>query len=82
MSSSPEVDSSEEQGTRPGFVRWVWQALSGSRLPTSEERMRNTPTFEGQDAGTTNRELISVGPTGFSEKHEELVTDFPKNLKS
>jgi hypothetical protein len=67
MSSSSEVDSSEEQRKRPGFIQSVMQALSGSRFPTSEERGRKSPspTFEEQDAGMSNRIL---DPAGFSEE--------------
>jgi hypothetical protein len=77
MSSSSEMDLSEEQGKRPGFVQSVWQALSGSRVPTSEERTRKSPVlaFEGQDTGMTNRELAPVGSVGFSE---EIVTDLAR----
>ena len=75
MSSPSEMDLSEERETRPGFVQSVWKALSGSRLPTSEERKRNSPTFEEQDAGMTNREMMSVGPTGFLKKSDVLETD-------
>ena len=77
MSSSAELDQSKEQGKRQGFVQSVWQALSGSRVPTTEERTRKSPipVFEGQDAGTTNRELASVGSVGFSE---EKVTDLAR----
>jgi hypothetical protein len=77
MSSSAEMDQSEEQVRRPGFVQSVWQALSGSRIPTSEERTRKSPdpVFEEQDAGTTNRELASVGSVGFAE---EKVTDLAR----
>jgi hypothetical protein len=82
MSSSSETNLSDEQGTRQGFARSVWQALSGSRIPTSEERMRKAPTFEGEDAGTSNRDGVSVGPTGFSEKPDvkpdELLTDIAR----
>ncbi len=82
MSSSSETHLSEEQGTRQGFVRSVWQALSGSRIPTSEERIRNAPTFGGEDAGTANRDVVPVGPTGFlgkpDVKPDEPLTDIAR----
>ncbi len=76
MSSSSETNLSEEQGTRQGFVRSVWQALSGSRILTSEERTRNrnAPDFEGEGAGTANRD---VEPTRFLEK-PDVKPDEPK----
>lgn len=77
MSSSSEVDQSEEQGTRPGFVRAVWQALSSSRIPTTEETdaMSPAPTFGEQDAGVADRKFVPVEAAGFSE---EQVTDSTK----
>ena len=79
MSSSSETHLSEEPGMRQGFARSVWQALSGSRIPTSEEKRGNAPSFGGEDAGTTNREFAPVGPTGFLEKPDvkpdEPLTD-------
>ncbi len=71
------MDLSEEQRKRPGFAQSVWQALSGSRVPTSEEMTRKSPiqAFEEKDAGMVNRDFAPAGSVGSSE---EMITDLAR----